>query len=231
MSHSIGLTTNRILAEFSEEIAARGGKVTDTFDDGRRLFTRSVLNLTQDVRPRDQLQGGVALKATEDEVSVHPFLFRQVCRNGAIMAETIATERLTNLDWREPDEAIRLIRAAVGECCREEVFCNSVEHMRSATELDVDLTLMMLPMLSRLSEQDNGQLLAQVLDRFFRDGDQSRFGLVQAVTSVARDTRDPGLRWDLEEFGGGIAAGILPQPSGDFDWARAYSRPTEPCGV
>ena len=44
MQPSTDLTTARILAVFTEEVLQRHGTVTETFDDGRRLITRSVLN-------------------------------------------------------------------------------------------------------------------------------------------------------------------------------------------
>src|SRR5262245_25881668 len=61
------LTTGQVMAAFSEAIAGCGGAVTDTFDDGRRLFTRSLLPHVEEVRPKDGVQGGVALKATTEE--------------------------------------------------------------------------------------------------------------------------------------------------------------------
>jgi hypothetical protein len=48
------------------------------------------------------------------------------------------------------------------------------------------------------------------MERFFQEADRSRFALMNAVTSVARDTRDPEVRWRLEELGGGILAGRTP---------------------
>jgi hypothetical protein len=53
------------------------------------------------------------------------------------------------------------------------------------------------------------------MDSFLGEGEKSRFGLMNAVTSVARDRPVPEERWRLEELGGGIAARILPKPSGD----------------
>ena len=58
-------------------------------------------------------------------------------------------------------------------------------------------------------------MVAQILDSFFGEGEQSRFGLMNAVTSVARDRSDPEKRWRLEELGGGIAAMIVPVPPVD----------------
>jgi hypothetical protein len=34
---------------------------------------------------------------------------------------------------------------------------------------------------------------------------------MNAVTSVARDTRDPELRWRLEELGGGVPIAVRPR--------------------
>jgi len=66
MLSSSNLTTAQVLAVFAEEVAARGGHVTDTFDDGQRLLTRSVLPRIEEVRAGDQVQGGVALKASAE---------------------------------------------------------------------------------------------------------------------------------------------------------------------
>jgi hypothetical protein len=52
-------------------------------------------------------------------------------------------------------------------------------------------------------------MMAMILGRFTSGADRSRFGLMNAVTSVARDTHDPELRWRLEELGGGIPAALL----------------------
>jgi hypothetical protein len=224
MRSGSSLTTAEILAVFAEEVAARRGQVTDTFDDGRRLFTRSVLPHVKHVRPGDGVQGGVALKATPEEAWLYPYLLRLVCRNGAIMAQTLASRSITDLHLQEPDTALRSIREGVEACCAREVFTDTVRKVRAATEMDADLALNLLPLVSRLSTRKNSDVLSQIMDRFFGEADQSRFGLANAVTAVARDTRDPDLRWDLEEFGGGVAVGVVPaHPSDGARSARARS--------
>ena len=224
MSRSASLSTVEILATFRETIVARGGRVTDTFDDGRRLFTRSVLDLAEDVRPGDRLKGGVALRATEQEVWVHPYLFRQVCRNGAIVAQALETRHIADLELYDADEARHVIQQGVEECSAEEVFAEGVQQMRSATATSVELALMMMPLMARIGELSGTNLSAEIIDRFFRDGDRSRFGLVQAITSVARDNIDPDVRWNLEELGGAVAAGILWELSPHFDGTTADQR-------
>ena len=68
--------------------------------------------------------------------------------------------------------------------------------------------LNMLPFLSRLDQAGMGRILASILEHFSRESDRTRFGLMNAVTSVARDTENPDVRWRLEELGGDIGAGI-----------------------
>jgi hypothetical protein len=200
------LSTAEILDVFIGEIIARDGRVVDTFHDGARLFTRSILPLIKEVRPQDRLQGGVALKALAGEVWLHPYVFRQVCRNGAIMAQSLQTRHFTDADLWDPDQAERLLREAVEACCAEEVFTQNTADMRSAQDVEADLALNLLPHLAHLGARVAGQFVSQILERFFEAPDRSRFGLMNAVTSVARDTRDPVLRWNLEELGGGIPA-------------------------
>ena len=79
MSHS--LTTAEITGVFTESVQGHSGRVTEVFDDGARLFIRSLLPHKDEVRPQDEMQGGLALNANEEEICLHPYLFRQVCRN------------------------------------------------------------------------------------------------------------------------------------------------------
>jgi hypothetical protein len=209
MRSSECLTTAEILAVFTEEVAARQGSVTDTFDDGARLFTRSVLPRLEEVGPRDRVPGGVALKARGPEVWLHPYVFRLVCRNGAIAAQATQTRHLVDLDLRTPDEATYLLREAIRACCAEEAFTDAARQMRTAREVEADVTLNLMPFLSRFPHAA-ARLLPQIMERFLGERDPSRFGLMNAVTSVARDTRDPETRWNLEEFGGGIPAAVPP---------------------
>jgi hypothetical protein len=219
MRWSDDLTTASILAVFTEEIAAHQGTVADTFDDGRRLFTRSILPRAEEVRPGDGLRGGVALRASECQIWLHPYVFRLVCRNGAIMAHAIQTRHL-DLELRQPDEVPFLLREAIQACCAEEAFTTATQQMRSAQEVEADLVLSMLPMLTRFPSSVASQLIQQVTERFLSETDRSRFGLMNAVTSLARDTRDPERRWGLEELGGGIPALLTPRLSPRSSAAR-----------
>ena len=214
MPSTEGLTA-RVFTVFAQEVAAHGGRVTETLNDGQRLFTRSILPHVADVRPRDRVQGGVALKATGADVWLYPYLFRLVCKNGAIIAQTLDTRPLTDLHLLKPDAALCVVRESVQACCAGEVFTNVVRKMRTACESRADFNLNLLPLLSQLSRHGDAKLLRKVIDMLFREGDISRFGIANAITATARDTADPDLKWNLEEFGGAVAIGTVPlDPAG-----------------
>jgi hypothetical protein len=199
-------STDTILNVFTEEIARHSGRVADTFDDGTRLFSRSILPKSEEIKPRDQVQPGVALKATPEEICVYPYVFRQVCRNGAIMAFSLGGRRLMRSKGLTPEEELSSLRETIDACCQEESFAVSVSRIRSSLGGKVDFSLTMLPFISRLRNVASGEIIGLIVERFFREGDQSPFGLMNAITFVARDRTNPDERWELEEFGGGVAA-------------------------
>ena len=59
--------TQEILEGFTQEISARQGKVTETFHQTGQLFVRSVLPQAEEIRARDKVQSGVALRATDTD--------------------------------------------------------------------------------------------------------------------------------------------------------------------
>jgi hypothetical protein len=214
------LTTEAIKDLFTREISAAGGEVSDTFDDGSCLFTRSVLPQVREVQRTDKVQGGVALRASEQEVWVNPYVFRLICRNGAIRAHALETRHFEFAECGTTEEAAGALRDAIQACCSPEVFKAGVDEMRSARGAEVDLVLELLPLLSHFPPSRQASLLRIITDRFFQETDRSRFGLLNSVTSLARDSRDPELRWRLEELGGGIAAHREPAPWTDDSMAE-----------
>lgn len=205
---SNALTTASVLSAFSQEITAHGGTVSNVYHDepGGRLFVRSILPQTGDVQPRDRLQGGVALKAHGNQVSVFPYVFRLVCQNGAIMAHSLASRRISMVFEFDPEQAVSDVREAVAICSAADVFTSSLSDIRTTLNAQADLALNLLAFVDRVPPA----LIGRIMERFFHDGDESRFGLMNAITAIARDATNPETKWDLEELGGGIA---LPAPN------------------
>jgi hypothetical protein len=215
MSLNSFLTPGDISTLFAKEITAAGGTVTETLLVGDKLFLRSTLPAVREVRAGDKLQAGVALRATDREVRVHPYVFRQVCRNGAIVAHALQSRHVRADALANREEADAAVSEAVRVCCEDEAFTEASGDMNAARDKVADVTLNLLPVLSRLRPELGTQIFSMIVERFFDGEDASRYGLMNAVTSVARDTADPEVRWDLEELGGGIPVGRPPAPELD----------------
>jgi hypothetical protein len=218
------LTTDQVLDVFTEELTTRGGQITDTFNDGQRLFVRSILPHVKDVRPHDRMQGGIAIKVTEESLCLYPYLFREVCRNGAIHAEALESLSLSGLHDLDPYSILESIRQAIEICSAPQVFSETVERIRQIDESEIDLVLNILPMFSRHPDLLGTDVISHLLERLFKEKDQSQFGLANVITAVARETKDPQTRWDLEELGGAILISTLtPLPTDSARAARALS--------
>jgi hypothetical protein len=220
MSYHDWLSTTDIHEAFSAQVQAAGGSVLDAFDDGRRLFARSTLPRLEEIRPRDKVQGGVALRSTETEVWVHPYVYRLVCRNGAISAHALESRCIKADDHPDVEHTIVTVRETVQACCADDVFTARVGEMRAAVSMDgTDMMLNMMALLAHMPPRVRTQVMQSVLGQFASSGDSSRFGLMNAVTATARETRDPDLRWRLEELGGGIPVLRAPHsPRRDFSF-------------
>jgi hypothetical protein len=214
MSSQLLPATAELRAAVADQLSVVGGRERDCFDDGHRLFLRAVLPIARKLLPGDSVQGGVAVMVLGDEVRVHPYTFREVCRNGAIMARTLHTQIVHRVPAYSSDEVVEGVvvelREAVGACAAPEAFSLAFGQMRSAAETEADLALHLMPLVARMPKRLAAKLLDDVLGRFEDGHDRSVFGLMNAVTSVARDEPDPETRWRLEELGGGIPALVAP---------------------
>lgn len=208
--------TGTIIEAFVEEIEALGGTVPDVYDDGQRLAARAVLPPSADVRPGDSVRAGVAVRVMGTEIAVHPYTFRKVCSNGAIAGHALETRRLERIaaadvfaPTYEVSVAMTDFALAVQACASEETFSRVAIEMRTAAEIEADIAIHFLPYVSTMAPNVATHVLPLIFRRFAEDRDMTLFGLMNAVTSVARDTRDPETRWRLEELGGSMPARVV----------------------
>ncbi|MHB8954724.1 MAG: hypothetical protein ACYC4U_17255 [Pirellulaceae bacterium] len=200
---------------FAAEVIRLGGQMTDEYRHDELLLLRSVTTHTEHVRPGDAIQGGVALRTSEQEIFVHPYTFRQVCRNGAIVAQVMQAQCIMRVDSdaspEDVDEVLQDVRLAVQMCMDPASLRDSVYAMQYARRMHGNLSAL-ISMLStvRFSKSLISHLLQAITQRFEQSRERSMYGLMNAITSLARDTRDPQTRWQLEELGGTIPALVHP---------------------
>lgn len=90
-----------------------------------------------------------------------------------------------------------------------------MEQMKSAGRLDVDRVLADLearilsidPYDTEAPAIDGRDIAGRIRQQLTREDGRTRFGLMNAVTAVAREAENPELKWRLEEIGGSIAVG------------------------
>jgi hypothetical protein len=214
------LGTSDFASIFSNEIGAAGGKVSSVIESDGTVFARSILRGSIDAGPGDKLKGGVAMYAGGTDVFVHPYTFRVVCSNGAIMAKATQTWHISREDWfLDPQcegDLEASFRSAVRACCEREAFSAAAGQMRSAKSAAADMLLTISGHFRGRGASFPKSLWNEILRRYEQATDPSAYGLMNAVTSVARDTRDPQTKWRLEELGGSIPAMVrrpAPAPS------------------
>jgi hypothetical protein len=208
MAFEAVLSATEIMEVFSDALVCAGGQVTDRVEVRGRLYARSVLAPELEVEAGDGFRGGVALRAQEGEVWLHPYLFRLICRNGAILAQTVETRHL-DLQTGTPDAARELIREGVATCCAPAVFKANVDRVRSLAEREMDHMMILMSVLSRHSDQLTPEILEQLMDTL-TGGEVTRYEAMNRITARGRESGDPEVRWGLEEMGGSLA--LLPEP-------------------
>jgi hypothetical protein len=202
--------TGAVRRAFVEEIEELGGKVTEWVEAEGEVFARSTLPGDLEVGPRDRVRGGVALRGSPESLRIRPYVFRLVCRNGAIMACCLEATVLERPGWCDPGALEIDAREAVKACASRDTFEGSRDRM-SALRMEEAAGELMAIAFMATHGATNRALQGVILRRFRAGRDRSQFGFMNAVTSVARDTREAALRWDLEELGGAIACG-MPTP-------------------
>jgi len=210
MSTSFLPSTEEIALAFADEIATLGGAVSDSYDDGRRLFLRATLPPEMEVRPGDVLRAGVALQTTGPIVGVYPYTFRRVCTNGAIAAHVTHARHVARVEVTTPIHAAvaasEAIRLAVRQCATPEAVTAVRDEIVRASMERAQFMIHVLPLLSRQPSPLTAEMLRRLTDEFARAADDTLYGVMNAITAVARETRDPEMRWQLEAYGGGIPA-------------------------
>lgn len=158
--------------------------------DGFLAIVGTSPSIAARVREADPVVAGfVALRDRELPVRVIPRVFRVVTSTGALV-------------WvRESEHEFQglLVEEQVLQCFDLDRFMAVAEQLRHAAELE-------LPDVSFLPDEgDQAALREQVEARWWDQGDRTAYGLVNAVSGVARDLADFRERLALEELAGVLA--------------------------
>ena len=187
--------------------------------------------LKAEVKVGDVVQAGFVVSNSEvglGSLRIEPLVFRLVCKNGLIckdlaqkkyhvgrqvnVSDDNAYELYSDETLAQDDRAFFMkvqdvVRAAVDEAR----FALTVDKLRNATQIplkhDPVKSVELLADKFQLTENERGDILRQL----FIGADNSRYGLINAVTAASKITKSYERATDLERIGGEILALPVPQ--------------------
>lgn len=185
----------------------------------RRMYIQAVApKIEGEVKVGDVVRAGVTISNSEvgqGSVSVAPFIYRLICKNGAVMKDGMLranhvggrieeTSELYADDTRQADDrAILLkVRDHVKAAVNAVEFQKRLETMRSIAGLritgKVERVVEVLGKKIGANETETSGLLRSLIE----GGDLSAWGLVNAVTHQAHDAADFDRNIELQQEGG-----------------------------
>ena len=196
--------------------------------------------LKAEVRVGDVVQAGFVVSNSEvglGSLRVEPLVFRLVCKNGLICkdlaqkkyhvgrqvnaSDDSAYELYSEETLAQDDKTFFLkVQDIVRSAVDEARFMLTVDKLRKSTQIplkhDPVKSVELLADKFQLTENERGDILRQL----FMGADNSRYGLVNAVTAASKIAKTYERATDLERIGGEILSlpvpqNILPPPSYD----------------
>jgi hypothetical protein len=174
--------------------------------------------LMDSVREGDVVCGGLVIRNSEVGASalrVEPFILRRVCGNGLILEQSLKkihlgrqTMKIGEIHWSEETRELedRVLWAKVRDIIRatfdKRIFQSWVERLRESTKVEIKRPIEAVNNIVGhlgLSEEQKQRLLMHF-------SEPTKYGLVNAVTNLAREMKDVEEQVRLEEFGGRILA-------------------------
>ncbi|MGO8753222.1 MAG: hypothetical protein ACLQNE_45370 [Thermoguttaceae bacterium] len=171
------------------------------------------------------------MAAGDTDVKIRHFVYRRVCRNGAVIPQSVSGQSFSRAEDDASShlvtEILAGIRDAVQQGLNKRVFETVASHIRAASQRQAEPSL--LSFLRRLLETSvqAPRIQTEIFRRFNAETDKSVFGLMNAVTSTARDESNPEVRWRLEELGGEIAFLDRPTPPSELRKQVAITIPRQ----
>ena len=206
----------RLLPEFDrlpQEAEFHNASITD-----ERFYLRATFpKMTKDVRLGDAVSWGVQIRNSEvgaATFAIESFLLRLVCINGMVVAKVLNARHIgKRLDDILSDEAVEADDHAFWLAARdtlrasldEAAFEQAVEVLRGTTE---GPTIQSAPQATKrlaktfsLSDEEQENVLTNLV----REGDLTRWGMLNAVTATAHSVENFDRGVELEETGWAIA--------------------------
>ncbi len=195
-----------------ESIEIYQADITETM-----LYLKAVdKTLTAEIRKDDIIYGGLIIRNSEVGASafrVEPFLLRKICSNGLIGEQTLKkihlgrqTLEIGEIAWSDEtreleDKALAAkVRDIIKAAFDKEIFESWIEKLKESTEIPVEKPIKAVTSIVKLagfSEEQKNELLMHF-------SEHTKYGLVNAITTLAQETKNIDEQIKMEELGGRI---------------------------
>jgi len=183
--------------------------------------------LTASIREEDIVYGGLILRNSEvgaSALKVEPFILRKVCSNGLILQHSLKkihlgrqTLQVGYIDWSDETRELedRALWSKVRDIIRatfdKQVFDGWVKRLRESVWIGIEKPIKAVNNIVKhlgLTEEQKSQLLMHF-------SEHTKYGLINAVTNLASQTKNVDEQIRLEEFAGTL----LESPLKDFEFS------------
>jgi hypothetical protein len=195
--------------------------LTDTM-----LYIKAIdRTLTDTIKEQDMVYGGLILRNSEVGASalrIEPFILRRVCSNGLILPKTLKKihlgRQITEIDdinWSDETKELEdkalwsKVRDIIRATFDKQTFQSWVEKLKESTKIEIKKPMEAVNNIVGhlgLSEEQKQKLLMHF-------SEPTKYGLINAVTNLASQTKNVDEQVRLEEFAGEI----LQAPLKDFE--------------
>ena len=210
----------------------KGANIESCEVTSTRMYLKVVnKKLKAEVTVGDVVQAGFVISNSEvglGSLRVEPLIFRLACKNGMIckdyaqkkyhvgrqvnVSEDSAYELYSDKTLAQDDKAFFMkVKDVVRTAVDETRFMLTVNKMRETTQIPLShepvKEVEILADKFQLTENERGDVLRQL----FMSGDNSRYGLMNAVTAASKLAKSYDRATDLERIGGEILAMPIPR--------------------
>ncbi len=195
-----------------ETVEIYKAEVTETM-----LYLKAIdKTLAAEITREDIIYGGLIIRNSEVGASafrVETFILRKICSNGLIGEHSLKkvhlgkqTLEIGEIDWSDETRDLedKLLWTKARDVIRQTfdrtIFQSWVTKLQESTEIPIEKPIRAannIAKLAFLSEQQKESLLAYFVEH-------TKYGLVNAMTSVARDASNPDEEVRLEEAAGKV---------------------------
>ena len=203
---------------------ADGIQIVSTELTDSRMYIKALFpKIEAEVKVGDPVQAGIVVSNSEigqGSVRIEPLVYRLICSNGMVSADhsmrrhhvgraadagESAFELYRDETLQQDDKAFFMrVQDIVRSTVTDESFQRIVEHMRRSTEdLITGDPVAAVEVVQKTLNLNDGER-SGVLQHLIRDGDLSRYGLVNALTRFSQDVDDYDRATDFERLGGQV---------------------------